>query len=97
MAATPGPGRPGTTRGRRAMEIAGSARTGVQRAGQRGGLVRVRQGRLVAGVFTGLARRFGVSPWILRAAFLVSMIVPGPQFLLYIALWLMMPSEDRPV
>jgi phage shock protein PspC (stress-responsive transcriptional regulator) len=59
--------------------------------------VRVREGRLVAGVFAGLGRRFGVSPWILRAAFVVSMIVPGPQFLLYIALWVLMPHESRPV
>jgi len=59
--------------------------------------VRVREGRLVAGVFAGLGRRFGVSPWILRAAFVVSMIVPGPQFLLYVALWVLMPHESRPV
>lgn len=96
MAARPGSGSTGT-RGGRALEAGGRARTGVQRAGQRQGLVRVSQGKLVAGVFAGLSRRFGVSPWILRAAFVVSMVVPGPQFLLYIALWVLMPHESRPV
>ena len=96
MAATSGSGGTGT-RGERAREVGGRAHTGLQRAGQRQGLVRVRQGQLLAGVFAGLGRRFGVSPWILRAAFVVSMIVPGPQFLLYLALWVLMPHESRPV
>lgn len=59
----------------------------------RAGLVRPRRGRLVAGVLAGLARRFDVSPWALRAAFLVSILLPGPQFLLYVAMWILMPRE----
>ena len=57
------------------------------------GLVRSTSGGLLAGVLAGLAGRFGVSPWVLRAAFVVSMLLPGPQFLLYAALWLAMPRE----
>ena len=57
------------------------------------GLVRPRQGRVLAGVLVGLARRFGVSPNVARLVFIVSLLLPGPQILAYIALWILMPSE----
>jgi phage shock protein PspC (stress-responsive transcriptional regulator) len=56
-------------------------------------LARPRRGRLVAGVCAGLARRFGVSKTLVRVLFVLSCILPGPQVLLYLALWLIMPSE----
>jgi phage shock protein PspC (stress-responsive transcriptional regulator) len=56
-------------------------------------LVRPRQGRVVAGVCAGLARRFGLSPTAVRLLFLLSMLLPGPQILLYVALWVVMPDE----
>ncbi len=59
----------------------------------RRGLSRPARGRLVAGVIAGLARRFGVSAVGLRVLFVVSMLFPGPQFLLYVALWILMPPE----
>ena len=55
-------------------------------------LVRPRT-RMLAGVCAGLARRFDMSPNVVRAIFVVSCILPGPQFLVYVALWLIMPSE----
>jgi phage shock protein PspC (stress-responsive transcriptional regulator) len=57
-------------------------------------LVRPRRGRWIAGVCAGIADRFGVSRALVRALFVVSIILPGPQFLIYIALWIFMPSED---
>jgi phage shock protein C len=33
------------------------------------------------------------SPWRVRLLFIVSLLLPGPQFLLYIALWIIVPSE----
>ncbi len=60
----------------------------------RRGYVRPSRGRLIAGVLAGLGRRFGVSAVGLRIVFLVSMLFPGPQFLLYVLLWLLMPGED---
>lgn len=57
------------------------------------GLVRPRQGRVLAGVLVGLANRFGISPGVARVVFIVSMLLPGPQILAYIALWILMPSE----
>jgi phage shock protein PspC (stress-responsive transcriptional regulator) len=59
------------------------------------GLVRPRRGKLVAGVAAGLARRYGVSPRLVRILFLASMLLPGPQILAYLALWIIMPKEGR--
>lgn len=55
-------------------------------------LVRPRR-RVIAGVCSGLADRFGMSPNVVRLLFVLSCILPGPQFLIYIVLWVMIPSE----
>jgi phage shock protein C len=65
----------------------------MQRGGGRQRLVRPRQGRILAGVLVGVARRFDVSPAVVRVLFVLSMFLPGPQIRLYIALWILMPSE----
>ena len=57
------------------------------------GLSRPSHGRVAAGVLAGLARRLGISPWLLRGAFLISVFLPGPQFVLYVVLWIAMPRE----
>ena len=56
-------------------------------------LVRPRRGRLIAGVCAGIARRFGVPAGRVRLVFVLSMLLPGPQILLYLALWLLLPPE----
>jgi phage shock protein PspC (stress-responsive transcriptional regulator) len=56
-------------------------------------LTRPRNGRWIAGVCAGLARRFNVSPGTVRVLFLLSCLLPGPQFLVYLVLWAVMPSE----
>jgi phage shock protein PspC (stress-responsive transcriptional regulator) len=56
-------------------------------------LVRPVRGRLIAGVCAGLALRFATSPWLIRVLFLVSMLLPGPQILIYLALWIIMPKQ----
>jgi phage shock protein PspC (stress-responsive transcriptional regulator) len=58
-------------------------------------LSRPRDDRWVAGVCSGLARRFGTSSLTMRVLFLVSCLLPGPQFLVYLALWIMVPNEER--
>jgi phage shock protein PspC (stress-responsive transcriptional regulator) len=57
-------------------------------------LVRPRDGRWIAGVCAGIADRFGVSRNLVRALFVVSVILPGPQFVIYLALWILIPSAD---
>jgi phage shock protein PspC (stress-responsive transcriptional regulator) len=51
--------------------------------------------QVIAGVCAGIARRFGLSRTGLRVAFVVSCILPGPQFLAYLVLWIVMPADDR--
>lgn len=55
-------------------------------------LVRVNDG-WIAGVCGGLGRRFGIAPGIVRLLFVLSCLLPGPQFILYIALWILIPKE----
>ena len=50
---------------------------------------------VVAGVCAGLARRFGLSRNGLRLAFVISCVLPGPQFIAYLVLWVLMPRDDR--
>ena len=57
-------------------------------------LVRPRDNRWIAGVCSGLARRFGMSPNVMRLIFVISCLLPGPQFVAYIVLWVLMPGED---
>ena len=56
-------------------------------------LVRPRSGRVIAGVCAALARRFDMKPWLVRLLFVVSCLLPGPQFLAYIVLWIVLPAD----
>ncbi len=56
-------------------------------------LSRPRSGRVLGGVCAALARRFDVSPLVVRALFVISCVLPGPQILLYLGLWIVIPSE----
>ncbi|GAB2922904.1 PspC domain-containing protein [Rhodococcus aerolatus] len=55
-------------------------------------LVRARNGKMLAGVCAGIAQRYGLSATTVRAVFVVSCLLPGPQFVLYLVLWLVMPQ-----
>ena len=57
-------------------------------------LTRPRDGRMIAGVCAGLAERFGWNVAVVRLLFLVSCLLPGPQFLVYVALWIIMPRRE---
>ena len=56
-------------------------------------LVRPSHGRWIGGVCAGLARRFGISANTMRLIFVISCLLPGPQFLIYIILWAIIPNE----
>jgi phage shock protein C len=56
-------------------------------------LQRPLNGRIIGGVCAGLAQRFGWKPTTVRVLFLLSCLLPGPQFIAYIALWIIVPSE----
>ncbi len=57
-------------------------------------LVRPKNDRVIAGVAAGLADRFGISHGMMRLLFLVSFVLPGPQLLIYIVLWIIIPEGD---
>ena len=56
-------------------------------------LSRPRNDRRIAGVCAGLGRRFGLSSGVVRLLFVISCLLPGPQILIYLVLWALMPSE----
>ena len=56
-------------------------------------LSRPRDGRVIAGVCAGVARRFGWSPTVVRVAFVLSFLLPGPQAIAYVILWVLMPND----
>lgn len=57
-------------------------------------LSRSRSNRVIAGVCSGIARRFGVSATLVRVLFAASIILPGPQVLVYVVLWILLPEGD---
>ncbi|QTR06526.1 PspC domain-containing protein [Saccharothrix algeriensis] len=56
-------------------------------------MTRPRDQRMIAGVCAGLAARFGWKPNAVRLVFVLSCLLPGPQFLVYLVLWVMMPKR----
>lgn len=69
--------------------------TGIYESMWRNGLVRPTQGRTIAGVCAGLARRVGIGEWPMRWLFILAVIVlPGSPLLFYPILWILMPDEE---
>lgn len=56
-------------------------------------LVRPRNGAVIAGVCAALANRFGISANIIRLIAVLSVLLPGPQVIIYIILWVLIPKE----
>ncbi len=57
-------------------------------------LRRSRSDRVIAGICGGLGEFFGLSAFWFRIAFLISLIPGGvPGLLLYILLWIVIPSD----
>ena len=48
---------------------------------------------MIAGVCAAIARRFGIKSWQVRLLFVLSCLLPGPQILIYLVLWLILPAE----
>jgi phage shock protein C len=58
-------------------------------------LLRIRQGRLVAGVCTGLADYFGIDVNLVRLAFGVFTVFYGLGIVLYLIAWAILPEEGE--
>jgi phage shock protein PspC (stress-responsive transcriptional regulator) len=51
--------------------------------------------RVIGGVCAGIARRYGISRSGLRLAFVLSCVLPGPQVVAYLLLWIVIPADTR--
>jgi len=60
-------------------------------------LQRPLNGRIIGGVCAGVAERFGWKATTVRVFFLLSCLLPGPQFVAYLAMWILIPGETRTV
>lgn len=49
--------------------------------------------QVIAGVCSGIARRLGLAPWVVRLFFVLSIALPGPQVFRYLILWLLLPAD----
>ncbi|WP_067561780.1 PspC domain-containing protein [Nocardia acidivorans] len=56
-------------------------------------LTRSSQDKWIAGVCGGLAEYFGISAGLVRILFVLSCLLPGPQFVLYLILWVVIPKR----
>jgi len=56
-------------------------------------LTRPRNGRLLAGVCAGIADRFGWSRTLVRIAWVILSFFPGPLWIAYVVLWILMPNQ----
>ena len=57
-------------------------------------LTRIREGRLVAGVCTGLAEHLGISVWVVRLMFVLLALVHFAGLIGYACLWVAVPLES---
>ena len=55
------------------------------------GLSRPREGRLLAGVSAGFARRYDINPLVARLLGILGVVLLSP--LVYVAAWVLMPNE----
>lgn len=57
-------------------------------------LVRSSNHKIVAGVCGGLAARLGITPGLARVIWLILSLLPGPMWVLYLILWVILPQES---
>ncbi len=57
-------------------------------------LERPRSGTVIAGVCAAIANRFGWNVTLVRFLTVLSILIPGPQVLIYVILWIVFPKEQ---
>ena len=63
-------------------------------AGSRVRIRRDSERRVIAGVCSGIAKRFGIDPIIVRLAFLAATMVSGAGLLVYVLAWVFLPAAS---
>jgi phage shock protein PspC (stress-responsive transcriptional regulator) len=59
-------------------------------------LRRPRHGRVIGGVCAALAYRFGWDVVLVRVLTVLSLLLPGPQLIVYVIAWIVIPAEPAP-
>ena len=60
-----------------------------------GKLYRSRNNRLLGGVCGGLAAWLGITPLAARVIYLLLALLPGPAWIAYVLLWIIIPLEPQ--
>lgn len=55
-------------------------------------MYRSREHRIIAGVCGGIADKFGMPPTLVRILWVLLSFIPGPLWVLYVAMWILMPQ-----
>lgn len=62
---------------------------------QQKGFYRSRTDRVMGGICGGLAKKFGLQSGMVRLVFVLLTLIPGPQFIFYLAAWVLLPLEPH--
>lgn len=58
-------------------------------------MYRSKEHRIIAGVCGGIADKLGWSPTLVRVLWLLLSLLPGPMWVLYVVLWVVLPEGPR--
>ena len=58
-------------------------------------LMKIKPKKMIAGICAGFAYWLGWPTWIIRALLVAAVIFAGTGLLIYIILWIFMPSADE--
>jgi phage shock protein C len=58
-------------------------------------MYRSKEHKIVAGVCGGIADKLGWSPTLVRALWLLLSLIPGPLWVLYVILWIVLPARSQ--
>jgi phage shock protein C len=58
-------------------------------------MCRSRKRRIIDGVCGGIADRYNMSPAVVRLLALISCLLPGPQLVIYILVWILVPNAPK--
>ncbi|MGI5284514.1 PspC domain-containing protein [Nonomuraea polychroma] len=58
-------------------------------------MYRSREHRIIAGVCGGLADKLGWSPTLVRILWLLLSLIPGPLWVVYVIMWIVIPEEPK--
>ncbi|MEU7003069.1 PspC domain-containing protein [Nonomuraea sp. NPDC046570] len=58
-------------------------------------MYRSNEHKMLAGVCGGIADKLGLPPTLVRVVWLILSLFPGPMWVLYVVLWIIMPQAPK--